>query len=268
MKHGWARIAIAAGVVFAPLVASMMGGSVRAADDPVKNPMATPGAQRGAKLYESSCAFCHGATGKGATGPSLIDSSMVRHDKDGDLIGKMIREGRLEKGMPAFPIFDKDQVNDLVEFVHARVASTDSRESGGPRSGYQLKKLLSGDAAAGRAYFQTTGGCAKCHSATGDLAGVAKKYQPTELEGKLLYPRGKASTAVVTLPGGKTVQGTLVHLDPFYVAVTDAAGNYHSWRRPSVKVVVNDPLSGHLELLGKYSNKDVHDLFAYLETLQ
>lgn len=269
MKSRWAPITMAVSLFSVAAIALVMSSSVKAAsDDPAKNPMASPGAQRGAKLYESACAFCHGATGKGATGPSLIDSSMVRHDKDGDLIGKIIREGRLEKGMPAFTIFDKDQVNDLVEFVHARVTATDSRETAGPRSGYQLKKLLSGDVAAGKAYFETTGGCAKCHSTTGDLAGVAKKYQPTELEGKLLYPRGKPSTAVITLKDGKTVRGTLAHLDPFYVAVTDGDGVYHSWERSSVKVTVNDPLSAHLELLGKYRNKDVHDLFAYLESLQ
>lgn len=237
--------------------------------EPKAGPMAAENVQRGSKVFESSCAFCHGPTAKGSsTGPSLIDSSLVRHDKDGELIGKVVREGRVEKGMPSFSIFDKGQIDDLVAFLHARVKTTDSLETAGPKGGYQLQRLLTGDSAAGDAYFHGAGGCVKCHSTTGDLAGVAKKYQPSELESRMLYPRGKKPAALVTLSSGKTVRGTLVHRDAFYVAVVDADGNYHSWTLPGVKVSVDDPLSAHLSLLGKYTNKDVHDLFAYLETLK
>lgn len=232
-------------------------------------PMAAENVQRGEKLFNSSCAFCHGPAAKGtSTGPSLIDSSEVRHDKDGDLIGTTVREGRVDKGMPAFPIFDKNQVADLVAFLHARVALSDSVETAGPAGGYQLQRLLTGNAAAGKAYFDGAGGCAKCHSPKGDLAGVAKKYQPSELEARFLYPKGVRPSVTITLPSGKKVQGTLMHHDAFYVAIVDAEGKYHSWPLPGVKVDTNDPLSGHLALLDKYTNKDVHDVFAYLETLK
>jgi len=238
-------------------------------DDPKRNPMAAENVQRGEKLFGANCAFCHGPTAKGsATGPSLIDSSLVRHDNEGDLIGKVLREGRSDKGMPQFAGLSGTQVSDIVAYLHARILTTDSRETAGPRGGYQLKQLLSGDATAGKLYFEGSGGCTKCHSVTGDLAGIANRYQPTELEGRMLYPRGKSSTAVVTFSDGHVVQGTLAHVDPFYVALVDSSGAYHSWDRSQVKVKVIDPLSGHLELLGKYTNKDVHDLFAYLETLK
>jgi cytochrome c oxidase cbb3-type subunit 3 len=130
-----------------------------------------------------------------------------------------------------------------------------------------MKQLLSGDAKAGEAYFNGAGGCIKCHSVTGDLAKIAEKYQPTELEAKILYPRGKPSTATITSRDGTTLQGTLLHIDQFYVALEDGNGLYHSWDAASVKVKVMDPLGEHLALLGKYTNKDVHDLFAYLETV-
>ena len=56
---------------------------------------------------------------------------------------------------------------------------------------------------------------------------------------------------------------------PFDVAVVDAGGRYHSWPlRSGVTVELDDPLHQHLELLHTYNDKDIHDLFAYLETLQ
>lgn len=240
-----------------------------AGQDTSRDPMTAEDVRRGAAAFASNCAFCHGPTAKGASnGPSLIDSSLVRHDNAGDLIGKVLHEGRPDKGMPSFSSFDVKQTADIVAFLHARILATDSRETAGPRAGYQLKSLLTGDASAGKAYFDGAGGCNKCHSATGDLAGVASRYPATTLQGKMLYPRGKAPSAIVRLRNGDVVRGAVSHIDPFYIAIIDKNGNYHSWNRSAVTVEVDDPLRGHLSLLGKYTNKDVHDLFAYLETLK
>ena len=57
-------------------------------------------------------------------------------------------------------------------------------------------------------------------------------------------------------------------MDEFNVAVRDTGGWYHSWPRDDVKVEVKDPLEAHRKLLPKYTDKDMHDLFAYLETLK
>jgi cytochrome c oxidase cbb3-type subunit 3 len=120
----------------------------------------------------------------------------------------------------------------------------------------------------GKQYFNGAGKCATCHSPTGDLAGIAKKYSPSELEARFLYPPDDHVTATVSLPSGKKVHGKLLHLDAFYVAILDQDGWYRSWPLQQAKVQVEDPLAGHLELLGKYTDKDIHDVFAYLETLQ
>lgn len=251
----------ACSVVLLPLVTT--AAAQRRAD-----PMAAENVQRGTKVYAANCSFCHGPTAKGAVGPSLIDSALVRHDRDGDQIAPLLHRGRAEKGMPAFPTLTSEQVSDVVAFLHARILFTDSRETEGPRGGYQKQQLLSGNAQAGKTYFNGPGQCSQCHSVKGDLAGIAMKYQPTELEGRILYPRGKASTATVTLRDGSKHAGKLLHTDPFYVAIEDAEGKYHSWNASDVKVVVNDPLEKHRQLLVAYTNKDVHDLFAYLETLK
>jgi cytochrome c oxidase cbb3-type subunit 3 len=234
-----------------------------------KNPMASENAQRGMKQFQQSCAMCHGTEAKGGSGPNLIDSSLVRHDENGNLIGKVIRDGRPEKGMPSFSSFSDAQVADLVACLHAAIEASDNRSAGGPARGYSLKQLLTGNVEAGKQFFNGEGKCATCHSPSRDLAGIAKKYSPLELIDRILYPPDQTKTAVVSLPSGEKIKGKLLHLDAFYVAILDANGQYRSWPlEDKVTVEVEDPLKGHLELLNIYNDKDIHDLFAYLETLQ
>ncbi|GGA54932.1 hypothetical protein GCM10011507_02740 [Edaphobacter acidisoli] len=225
-------------------------------------------AKRGNDKYQQSCAICHGTDARGGSGSSLIDSSLVRHDVDGNLIGPVIMEGRTSKGMPAYPTFTQGQISDIAAFLHARIEVTNSVESSGPVGGYQLKKLLTGNVEAGKRYFNGEGGCARCHSPQKDLAGIASKYSPVELESRFLYPPVDLRTATITLPSNKTITGRLVHLDAFYVAIIAGTGWYRSWPLNTVKVEVKDPLDGHMELLHKYTNKDIHDVFSYLETLK
>jgi cytochrome c oxidase cbb3-type subunit 3 len=79
---------------------------------------------------------------------------------------------------------------------------------------------------------------------------------------------GTPSAATVTLPSGAVVTGNLVHLDAFSVSVVDSDGWYHSWPVSKVKLTVKDPLEKHHELIHQYSNVDLHNVFAYLETLK
>lgn len=234
------------------------------------NPMANEDAKRGMAQFQQSCAMCHGSGARGTgSAPSLIDSSLVRHDENGDLIAKVIREGRLDRGMPAFPTLTAPQIADIVAFLHAKITVSDNRSAVGAAGGYSLTRLLTGNAEAGKQFFNGEGTCTKCHSPSGDLAGVAKKYPPVELESRMLYPPAGKQTGTVSLPSGEKVTGQIIHLDAFDVAILDATGKYRSWPlREGVKVELDDPLRRHLELLKTYTDKDVHDLFAYLETLQ
>lgn len=243
--------------------ASQSARRPRAAD-----PMQQPEVKRGQQQFSQTCSFCHGADANGgAEGPSLVLSSVVRHDQHGESIGQVIREGRPSKGMPSFPLSDS-QISDIVAFLHARVTASDIR-SAGKNGSYSLQQLLTGNAAAGKAFFEGSGGCTGCHSPAGDLAGIAKRYAPVELQARFLYPENAArETVTVSLPSGKTVEGVLLHLDAFTISLQDPDGWYHSWPVSSVKFAVHDPLSAHKKLLDKYTNKEMHDVFAYLETLK
>ncbi len=75
----------------------------------------------------------------------------------------------------------------------------------------------------------------------------------------------------VTLPSGVTYSGVLAHIDDFSVALRDDSDAYRSWIYddvPRIRVEVHDPLEQHLKLLRQYSNEDMHNILAYLETLK
>ena len=103
---------------------------------------------------------------------------------------------------------------------------------------------------------------------TGDLAGIASRLKGLDLERQMLYPRHAKPKVTVTLAGGQTISGTLEYLDEFTVGLIDSTGVYRSWRTGDVEYKVDPALNAHVELLGKYTDTDIHDLMAYLQTLR
>ncbi len=230
--------------------------------------------ERGQKLFVSHCGFCHGATATGGeNGPDLVRSVLALHDEGGDQIGPVIRKGVPEKGMPALTMSD-EQIVDIAAFVRSRQLATINRRD------YEIQNVVTGDPKKGEAYFNGAGQCHTCHSPTGDLKGVASRYDPVALQSRFLFPGprrfGPSSgpppapvEVTVTPASGIPVAGRLLHLDDFNVALRDASGFYHSWmRNRDLKVEVRDPLAAHEALLRKYTDDDMHNILAYLVTLQ
>jgi cytochrome c oxidase cbb3-type subunit 3 len=227
---------------------------------------ASDAAAAGGSLFQQNCAFCHGRdAGGGETGPDLTRSKLVTADVGGDKIGDVVLHGRTEKGMPAFQ-FSSEQIADLSAFIHQQ--QTKAMAQSGKRKGVDVSDLQTGNVEAGKAYFNGPGGCATCHSPTGDLAGVATRYEGLALEERMLYPKDVKSKVTVTLPSGETVAGTLAYLDEFTVGLRDAAGTYRSWRVSDVKVKVDAPVEAHVALFPKYTDADIHNLMAYIQTLR
>jgi len=225
--------------------------------------------ERGQKQFVVQCGACHGANARGDdNGPDLVRSEIVLDDEQGSLIGPLLRKGRPNEGMPAFDLPDA-QIRDLAAFLRERTQAAINRNA------YPLQNLLTGDAKAGQAFFNGAGRCNTCHSATGDLAGLASRFQPAQLQTRFLYPRGgrggeqaKPTTATVTPGTGKPVSGTLEFIDDFTVGLRDAEGYYRSFPRDSVKLDIQDPLAAHAQLLKQYTDKNMHDVLAYLVTLK
>lgn len=227
----------------------------------------------GASLFAAQCGFCHGRDAAGGqTGPDLTRSPLVAEDVRGDKIGPVVRNGRPDKGMPPLNLSDTD-IAAVVAFIHDQKGKSDLLQGG--RRGVDEEDLQTGDANAGQAFFNGTGGCARCHSPSGDLATVADRLKGLELLQRMLYPSGRGNDrgaspakATVTLPSGETVSGRLAYRDEFVISLKDADGWQRSWRTSDVKVTIDDPLEAHAALLPKYTDADMHNVLAYLQTLR
>jgi len=260
-----------AAVVFA--LAAMVG--VRAQDGQFDQ----ASVDRGKDLLVAQCGFCHGSNARGgSSGPDLTRSELVQSDEGGKELGEFLRNGRPDKGMPAFEL-TPDQTKDVAEFLHASIFLNANRRL------YKVLDILVGDAKAGEAYFNGAGRCSSCHSVTGDLAGIAGKYEPLALQQKFLMPRGgrgegppqpaymsrNALRVTVTLSNRQVVRGALVRLTDFDVTVYDPeTSQTRSFVRngdvPKVDVV--DPVQAHLDLWPNWTDEDIHNMTAYLAGLK
>jgi cytochrome c oxidase cbb3-type subunit 3 len=224
----------------------------------------------GRTRFAANCGFCHGpdATG-GSSGSDLTRSALVAADQRGDRIGPIVRAGRAETGMPGFPALAEADLAAIVAFVHDQKAKAEAAVGG--RRSVEVADVLTGDARAGQRYFEAQ--CTSCHSASGDLAGVASRIEGLALLRRMLYPGGQAGggrrpTATVTTRAGETIVGDVVNRDEFTLAVIDGEGRYRSWPTDHVRFTVDDPLEAHVAQLARYTDEAMHDVLAYLHTLR
>jgi len=245
---------------------------------------------RGKPIFITNCSSCHGADLRGGVtgGPNLLRSGVVLMDQHGELILPIVRGARAERGMPPLPQLTDDDVKAVAEYIHSIVAT--SRNQGAPpESDTPPPNALVGDAKAGEVFFAAK--CSSCHSPTGDLAGIATKVdeakalqnywvvggggggrggrggrggQPAETSDR------RTVTATVTLANGEKVTGQLARLDNFFVTLLLDDGRLRTIRREGAlpKVEVKDPLEFHKNLPAMLTDKDMHDVTAYLATLK
>ena len=224
---------------------------------------------RGMGVYTANCAACHGTDARGGRGPDLARSLVIIGDPTGKALGAFVRTGARE--MPPMNLTDQ-QFSDLAVFVlvEAQTAST--------RRPADAALVLVGDPKAGEVFFAGEGKCAGCHSVTGDLKGVGGKYAPQQLQGRIAFPRGRGGypgfgqattdpplNATATLPDGRRVSGTVLTLSDFLITIRDQSGTrYTVSRTEAAKVEVRDPLQAHADRLKTLTDRQMHDLTAYL----
>ena len=259
--------------------------TIRGGVGPLDKPMVDPKAAELAKpLYASECQACHGPDARGTSdGANLVRSQVVLRDRYGSTLGPYLATSHppvpaAARGgaaaSPARPALTSQQVLLLAHFLRDRVHDT---LRGSPL--FKAGDVLTGDAKAGEQYFSGDGGCAACHSPTGDLAALGRRMDPITIQQRFLFPNNAGSrrrstpapvTKVrVTTASGETLSGVLVYLDDFNVSFRDASGAYRTVRRAAnVRVVKEDPYAAHIELLPRITDKAIHDVVAYLSSLK
>lgn len=185
----------------------------------------------------------------------------------------------LQKGHPTqsgrpSASFSDAEIDDLLNFLFQRIYDT---LRGSPA--FVPQDILTGDAAAGEAFFKGQGACGECHQSTSDLtAVVAKISDPVDLQQRWLMPmnsrgggpgKSTAITVTITPPTGHAVSGVLQNLDDFFATYRDAAGGIRTIPLTrGTKVVVTNPLQPHRDLLERLTDKQMHDVTAYLWSLR
>jgi hypothetical protein len=183
--------------------------------------------------------------------------------------------------MPSFALSDAETA-DLWMFL--RTTAPAAGRGGAGRGA--ITAVVVGNAKAGEAYFAGAGRCATCHSPTGDLKGIGTRLTPAVIQGRLVLPRGSGGyprgfnsppdpteaprTVTITPPSGETITGTLMWITDFNVTLIDASGVRRTVARNGdvPRVEVKDPLQYHIDHMKKLTDKDMHDLTAYLVTLK
>ena len=66
----------------------------------------------------------------------------------------------------------------------------------------------------------------------------------------------------------RRISGTLAYHDEFTIALTDRDGVYKSWSTDRVKYTIDSPVDAHVRLFNRYTDNDIHNLMAYIQTLR
>lgn len=243
---------------------------------------------QGQGIYDINCRGCHGQDLRGGDlgGPNLLRSDLVLSDQQGEVIGPVVREGRTPAegvAMPPLALSDAD-MRAVSAYIHSVAAK--AQPQGAPPAGEAVElDIVVGNAENGQRFFEER--CTGCHSIAGDLAGIAtsigsaENVQNSWVAGRRFgNPNPSADPAqrlvkvTVTLSDGTAVGGVLGRRDDFTISLTDDVGAYRSFSlqgngSPSVTdIVVEDPLAAHRALLSELTDEIMHDVTAYLVTLQ
>ena len=190
------------------------------------------------------------------------------------MLGPFLKAGHPTQSGKASASFTDEEIVGLAHFLRQKVNDT-MRSS--PL--FTVADILVGDAKAGEAYFNGAGGCATCHTATtGSLAGIrarvgvdrrsAATHAVPDCAAAAPIDNPNAVTVTVTPASGPALSGVLVEQSDFYVTLRQADGTIRAVPTTGAKVVTTNPLQAHIDLLDRITDKQIHDLVAYLEKLK
>lgn len=246
-------------------------------EQPVKAPL-TPEQQaalaEGQALFRGLCSGCHGGAGRGGKGPDLTDLRWIHGDKDAD-IARVIREGVPKTTMKKLgESLKEEQIGKVVLYIRSLARSpADST----------WQPYLKGDPEAGRKLFFDEKGkaqCAKCHSVNREggrvgpaLDRIASRRAPEYVMESIVQPSKDIdpdfeAVQIVTAKG-IVIVGLRVNESNFSIQVREEKGAFHSLLKnelESVTVLKKSLMPDNVaEVL---TVKELHDLFAYLMTLE
>jgi putative heme-binding domain-containing protein len=228
--------------------------------------------ENGARLYQSSCAGCHGPNGDLVPGIELHRGQFRRATNDTEII-RIIQTGIPGTTMPPSSFSDA-QAGAIVAYLRTAAPSSSPGASG--RGGVSVAR---GDASRGKSLYSGKGQCATCHRVDGegprvapDLSDIGAIRPAIELQQKLVDPNalvrpGNRFVEAVTRSGAK-ISGRLLNQDTFTVQLLDTNERLVSLARSDLKdftFVKSSPMPSYRD---KLTPGELDDLVAYLVSLK
>jgi putative heme-binding domain-containing protein len=218
----------------------------------------------GGRVFQNSCANCHGPDGDEIAGIDLGRGQFRRASSDQDLI-RIMRNGIPGTPMPANN-FSEEQAARVVAYLRSVARSRTS-------------SATVGDAARGRVVFAGKGACVNCHRVDGDggrlgpdLSSIGQLRRAVELERSLAEPDaevlgGNRFYRVVTTDG-VTTTGRLLNLDTFTIQLLDSKEQLRSFEKADLRdhgFVEKSPMPSFKD---KLDPQELADIVSYLVSLK
>jgi putative heme-binding domain-containing protein len=222
--------------------------------------------ENGARLYQSSCAGCHGPNGDMVPGVELQRGRFRRGTSDTEIM-RIIQLGIPGTTMPPSS-FSEAQAGTIVAFLRSVAPASE----GGTR-------ILRGDIARGRATFDGKGRCATCHRVNGvgprvapDLSDIGAIRSARELEQKLVDPNALVRPAnrsiEIVMKDGSKLTGHLLNQDTFSIQLLDSRERLLSVGKTDLRdftYVTSSPMPSYRDTL---IASELSDVVTYLVSLK
>jgi cytochrome c oxidase cbb3-type subunit 3 len=225
--------------------------------------------ENGARLYQSTCAGCHGPAGDEIPGVELARGQFRRGTSDPDLIA-IIRTGIPGTAMPPHSVSDQEAAQVVGYLRNMTVV----------RTGIGTTVLRGvGDPERGRAIFEGKGACTTCHRVYGrgprlapDLTDVGVTRPVPELRDALLDPSammrpGNRPYRVMTTDA-RTITGRLLNQDSFSIQMLDSNDRLISLQKRNLReqtFIGTSPMPSYRDTL---TVQEIDDLVGYLVSLK
>lgn len=255
----------------------LLFGSVRGGDKPVRsNPFAgdAKAIHEGSVLFRQNCVGCHGPRGRGGRGPDLTGTRWLHGSRDEDLF-RVLRDGVRGTTMKEVSVLmSDDKVWKIIAFVRSLARTALDPE---------WQPYLKGDPVAGQKLFFDAKGkanCVKCHAVNGTggnigpaLSHIAAQRSPKHIMESLVLPSADIDPnfegVLVMTTAGRVITGIRVNEDNFSIQLRDQeSGRLVSFFKRDLEQIQDQKKSLMPDnLVEQITVKELHDLFAYLMTL-
>jgi len=230
--------------------------------------------EEGKALFRGLCSGCHGGNGRGGKGPDLTDDRWIHGSGDDD-IARVIRNGVPKTTMKKLgESLKEEQIQKLILYIRSLARAPGETT---------WKPYLAGDPKAGHKLFFDPKGkvlCAKCHVVGGEggrigppLDRIASRRAAEYLMQSILEPSKdidpQYEAVQVVTKKGRTIVGLRVNESNFSIQLREENGQFHSFlKRDLDEVVVQKKSLMPENFAEQLTVKELHDLFAYLMSLQ